>query len=65
MSPSIRVEACNPVDDLFTMVVNVASDTELEDSNPKDESREIPNYAIVIIVFLTIGAAAFYLYNRR
>lgn len=42
MSPSIRVEACNPVANLFTMVVNVASDTELEDPNPKAESRGIP-----------------------
>ena len=65
MSPSIRVEACTPVDNLFTMVVTVASDTEFEDPNPKAESRGIPNYAIVIIVFLTIGAVAFYLYNRR
>ncbi len=39
---SIRVGACNPVDDLFTMVVTVALDTELEDSNPKAESRGIP-----------------------
>ncbi len=65
MSPSIRVEACTPVDNLFTMVVNVASDTELEDPNPKAESRGISNYAIVIIVFLTIGAVAFYLYIKR
>ena len=65
MSPSIQVEACTPVDDIFTMVVTVASDTELEDPNPKAESRGIPNYAIVIIIFLTIGAVAFYLYNRR
>jgi len=47
------------------MVVNVASDTELEDPNPKAESRGIPNYAIVIIVFFTIGEVAFYLYNKR
>jgi hypothetical protein len=65
LSPSIRVEACTPVDDLFTMVVTVASDTELEDPNRKAESMSIPNYALAIIVFFTIGAVAFYLYHRR
>ena len=38
----IRVEACTPVANLFTMVVTVASDTEFEDPNPKAESRGIP-----------------------